>query len=210
VIILNRRRTTFMSERRIIARFYKMVALIIFIFSAASCASSSSPPYYSNPNMDFQAIKTAAVMPFQNLTREQLAADRVRDVFSNMLLATSEIYVMPPGEVTRGILITGIANPSTPSPEEAIKLAAVIKTDVIITGAVKEYGEVRSGTSSANLISISLQMIEAATGKIIWSASTTNGGINMADRLFGGGGKPMNDITEDAVEDIIDKLLELR
>jgi hypothetical protein len=199
-----------MSDKRIIRRFKRIAALFIIVLSVASCASSSIPSYYSNPNMDFQAIKTAAVMPFQNLTREQLAADRVRDVFSNMLLATSEIYVMPPGEVSRGILITGIANPVIPSPEEVIKLAAVIKVDVIITGSVKEYGEVRSGTSSANLISISLQMIEAATGKTIWSASTTKGGITTTDRLFGGGGKPMNDITEKAVEDIIDKILALR
>lgn len=199
-----------MSDRRSITRFNRMAVLFILVLSAASCASSSRGLYYSNPNMDFQAIKTAAVMPFQNLTREQLAADRVRDVFSNMLLATSEIYVMPPGEVSRGILITGVANPVIPSPEEVIKLAAVIKVDVIITGTVKEYGEVRSGTSSANLISISLQMIEAATGKTIWSASTTKGGITTTDRLFGGGGKPMNDITEEAVEDIIEKILALR
>jgi hypothetical protein len=199
----------FMSDKRIIKLFNRIAALFILVLSVASCASSKRP-YYSNPNMDFQAIKTAAVMPFQNITREQLAADRVRDVFSNMLLATSEIYVMPPGEVSRGILIAGIANPVIPSPEEVIKLAAVIKVDVIITGAVKEYGEVRSGTSSANLISISLQMIEAATGKTIWSASTTKGGITTTDRLFGGGGKPMNDITEKAVEDIIDKILALR
>ncbi len=209
MIILNIRRIFFMPDKRILGRFKKIAALFILVLSA-SCASSSRSPYYSNPNMDFQAIKTAAVMPFQNLAREQLAADRVRDVFSNMLLATSEIYVMPPGEVSRGILITGIANPVIPSPEEVIKLAAVIKVDVIITGSVKEYGEVRSGTSSANLISISLQMIEAATGKTIWSASTTKGGITTTDRLFGGGGKPMNDVTEEAVRDIIGKILALR
>jgi len=199
-----------MSDRRIRTTFDGIAVLLIVVLSAASCASSSKSPYYSNPDMDFQAIKTAAVMPFQNLTREQLAADRVRDVFSNMLLATSEIYVMPPGEVSRGILITGIANPVIPSPEEVIKLAAVIKVDVIITGSVKEYGEVRSGTSTANLISVSLQMIEAATGKTIWSASTTKGGITMTDRLFGGGGEPMNDVTEEAVRDIIGKILALR
>ncbi len=199
-----------MSDKRIIPLCKKIAVLFILTLSAASCASLSNSPYYSNPDMDFQAIKTAAVMPLQNLTREQLAADRVRDVFSNMLLATSEIYVMPPGEVSRGILITGVANPVIPSPEEVIKLAAVIKVDVIITGSVKEYGEVRSGTSSANLISISLQMIEASTGKTIWSASTTKGGITTPDRLFGGGGKPMNDVTEEAVEDIIGKILSLR
>jgi hypothetical protein len=197
-----------MTEGYRMKRFSRILLFLVLVLSSASCASSlGQRQYYFNPNMDFRAIKTAAVMPFDNMTREQLAADRVRDVFTNMLLSSSDIYVVPPGEVSRGILITGIANPVIPSPEEVIKLAAVIKVDVIITGAVKEYGEVRSGTSSANLISVSLQMIEAATGKIIWSASTTKGGITTWDRLFGGGGEPMNDITEEAVKDIIGKIL---
>jgi len=71
---------------------------------------------------------------------------------------------------------------------------------------VREYGEVRSGTTSANIISLSLQMIETQTGKVVWTASSTKGGISIWDRLFGGGGQPMNVITEKAVNDLINKL----
>lgn len=197
-----------MTEKVSISRCYKTV-LFLVLLSAISCASSRKQPYYFNPDMDFGSIKTAAIMPLENMTREQLAADRVRDVLTNLLLSRSTIYVVPPGEVARGVLITGIANAVNPSPEEIIKLAAVIKVDVIITGAVREYGEVKSGTSSANVISVNLQMIEAATGKIIWTASTTQGGISIWDRLFGGGGKPMNDVTEKAANDLILKLRSL-
>ncbi len=199
-----------MKDRLSIMSLNKIVLFLIVILTAASCASSPVGRYYFNPDMDFRAIKTAAVMPLENMTREPLATARVRDVISNLLLSTGEVYVVPPGEVARGVLISGISNPEIPSPEEVIKLAAVIKVDVVITGAVKEYGEVRSSTSSANVISMSLRMIEAGTGKIIWTASTTQGGINIWDRLFGGGGKPMNNVTEKAARDIIRKFLALR
>ena len=43
-------------------------------------------------------------------------------------------------------------------------------------------------------------------GKIVWEASSTKGGIDVWDRLFGGGGRPMNDVTRDAVNDVIEKL----
>lgn len=195
-----------MTEKISVSRIYKTLLFLILILSAISCASSPKQTYYFNPDMDFGSIKTAAIMPLENMTREQLAADRVRDVFTNLLLSGSDIYVVPPGEVARGVLITGIANSVNPAPEEIIKLAAVIKVDVVITGAVREYGEVRSGTSSANMISVNLQMIESATGKIIWTASTTKGGISIWDRLFGGGGKPMNDVTEEAANDLIKKI----
>ncbi len=62
---------------------------------------------------------------------------------------------------------------------------------------------------SANVISLSVQMNETATGKIIWSASSTRGGIGWAARLLGtAGGAPMNHLTEQAVDDVVAKLLE--
>ena len=93
-----------------------------------------------------------------------------------------------------------------PSPEEFIKLGGNLKVQAIIAGVVREYGEVRSGTSASGVIAISVQMLEAQTGKTVWTASSTKGGIDVWDRLFGGGGRPMNDITRDAVDDVIQKL----
>ncbi|RJQ49028.1 MAG: penicillin-binding protein activator LpoB [Nitrospiraceae bacterium] len=185
--------------------FFGKIALVLTVISLVSCTASKLIDIYFDPNMDLGAVRTAAVMPFDNLTREQMAADRVRDVFINKLLSTGEIYVVPSGEVKRGILLLGISNPSSPSTEETVKLASLIKVDVIITGTVREYGEVRSGTTSANIISLSLQMIEGLSGKIIWTASSTKGGISTKDRLLGGGGRPMNDVTEEAVNDILNK-----
>jgi hypothetical protein len=78
--------------------------------------------------------------------------------------------------------------------------------DAVMTGVVKEYGEVRSGSVSSNLISLSLQMFEVKTGKAVWSASSTKGGVTTTDRLFGGGGKPLNIVTEEAIVDLIKKL----
>ena len=173
------------------------------LIALGGCATGE---VYRDPNMDFGAIRTVAVLPFSNLTRDNLAAERVRDVFINDLLSTGAVYVLPEGEVARGIATVDIQNPFSPSPQEIVKLGPIIKVEAVITGVVKEYGEVRSGTTSANLISVSLQMIETQTGKIVWTASTTKGGISIWDRLFGGGGQAMNDVTEKAVNDLINKL----
>ncbi len=178
--------------------------LFLVLFSFMGCASTAD--IYHDALMDFGAIQTVAVMPFANLSRDTLAAERVRDVFINMLLATGGIYVVPVGEVARGVSRAGIASSPTPSSEDIIKFAGIVKVDAVITGVVREYGEVRSGTTVSNVISLSLQMVESQTGRVIWTASSTKGGISARDRLFGGGGEPMNKITEKAVNDIINKL----
>ena len=178
----------------------------LFFTSLVACAPGAIPTNYHNPEMDFASLRTVAVMPFENLTRDQMAGERVTDTFANSLLSTGAVYVLPSGEVARAIARAGIANPGAPSTEEMVKLTGFIKVDALITGVVSEYGEVRSGTASANVIAVSTQMVELQTRKIVWAASTTKGGITIWDRLLGSGGEPMNDVTRAAVDDLIDKL----
>jgi hypothetical protein len=182
--------------------------LLLAALALAGCATAPPLDIYRDANMDFGAIHTVAILPLANLTRESSAAERVRDVFGTALLASGSIYVIPPGEVARGLNRVGVANPSSPSTEEAIKLAAVIKADAIVTGTIKEYGEVRSGSSAANVISLSMQLVEAQTGRLVWTASATKGGIGITDRLFGGGGEAMNTITVKAIDELIGKLFQ--
>ncbi len=183
----------------------RKVVLVLMVVMLVACSRAASN-VFRDPSMDFGVIQNIAVMPFANQTREQTAGERVRDVFVNKLLYTGGVYAAPLGEVKRGILRAAITDPTAPSPEEIVRFAGIVKVDAVITGNVKEYGETRSGTAVANVISISTQMLEAQTGRIIWSASSTKGGVGVSDRLFGGGGEPMNDITEKAVDDIINKL----
>jgi polysaccharide biosynthesis protein PelC len=178
--------------------------LLLAVFCVAGCSTHTD--VYHDQNMDFGAIQTVAVLPFANFTRESVAADRVRDVFIARLLSTGAMYVLPVGEVARGVTRAEIAAAAAPSTEEIVKLGGLVKAQAVITGAVKEYGEVRSGTTAANVVSLSLQMVETQTGKVVWSASSTKGGVSTTDRLFGGGGQPMEKVTEQAIDDLIGKL----
>lgn len=183
-----------------------IMGMLILVFLPTACASFRKGDMFRDPNMDFGSIKTVAILPLANLTRETLAADRVKDVLANNLYATGGVYVIPPGEVARGIMRAGVIIPSSPSNEEVKKLGGILSVDAVITGVIKEYGEVRSGSVAANVISMSLQLIETQTGKVVWSASTTKGGVSSWDRLVGGGGEPADDVTERAVNDLIEKL----
>lgn len=182
----------------------RIAVAAFLIASMAACASSGQR--YQDRTMDFGSLRTVAVLPFQNLSRDNLAADRVRDVFQNSLLASEAVYVVPNGEVARAIGRANVPNPTAPSTEEIVKLGQLLKAEGLITGTVKEYGEVRSGTAAANAISLSVQMHETATGKVIWTGTTTKGGVGFSDRLFGGGGQPANHLTEAAVDDLLNKL----
>jgi len=184
----------------------RTILCLVLVAAAGGCASSSLE-VYRDPNMDLGAIYTVAVMPFINLSKDQLASDRVRDVFMTMLLADGRMYVVPSGEVARQVSLAGIANPYAPTNEEVIKLGKMLKAQGVITGVIREYGDVRAGTSTANVISLGVQLTEVDTGKVVSSVSSTKGGIGLMERMFGGGGEPMNDVTEKAIKDVISKLI---
>jgi hypothetical protein len=187
-------------------RSWRALGALSVLLAAAACRGPAGHRTYQDANMDFGAIHTVAVLPFTNLSRESTGADRVREVFSNMLLATGAVYVLPSGEVMRGIGRLQMPDPRQPSVEDITKLGGLLKADAVIRGVVKEYGEVRSASAGANVVSISIEMYETSTGRIVWAGASTKGGIGLSDRLLGSGGAPMNDVTEHAVEDLLNKL----
>jgi hypothetical protein len=184
-----------------------LIVLLASVALAPAVCVAQVTDVFRDQRMDFGSVQTVAVVPFSNLTRDQVVAERVRDVFINRLLASGAVYVLPVGEVSRGIAKAEIQTPTSPTPEEVVKLGGLLKADAVITGVVREYGEVRSGTTTANIISLSIQLVECSSGRIVWSGSSTKGGVSFWDRLVGGGGQPLNKVTEEAIDALFDKLL---
>ena len=91
----------------------KKVLLAAAILSLPACAGPTD--VFHESTMDFGSIRTVVVLPIANLSRDTLGSDRTRDVFVTALMATGGIYVIPTGEVARGIVSAGIANPTSPS-----------------------------------------------------------------------------------------------
>jgi hypothetical protein len=183
----------------------KIAIFFILLILLAACASGD---VYLEPNMDFGSLRTVAVLPFQNLSDTAEASERVRDTFTGMLLASGALYVLPPGEVARGMSRISRIAPEGPSTEQVKQLGTILGVDGVITGVVREYGTVRSGATAANIVSVSLTLIEVENGVVVWSAASTHGGVGLWDRLIGGGGEPMDTVTVKVVDDLLDKLFD--
>jgi hypothetical protein len=184
-----------------------VLVAVVLVGAAVGCGTTRGlNSTYKDPEIDLSLVQTVAVMPFANLTSDDKAGERVRDVFSTMLQATGAVYVVPPGEVAKALGRSKVARTDEPSPEEVTAVGSAVKADVVITGVVREYGQVRSGNSTANAIAISVKIFATESGKVVWSGSSTAGGVTASDRFFGGGGEPMELVTEDALRDLIDQI----
>ena len=206
---MNRReRASRTTRRRSTARDAAAILLVAVLAGAAGgCGTTRGlGSTYQDPEIDLSLVQTVAVLPFANLTADDKAGERVRDVFSTMMQATGAVYVVPPGEVAKALGRTRVGSANEPAPDEVIAVGSAVKADVVVTGVVREYGQVRSGNSTANAIALSVKIFATESGKVIWSGASTAGGVTASDRFFGGGGDPMELVTEDALRDLIDRI----
>ncbi|HEY6010025.1 MAG TPA: penicillin-binding protein activator LpoB, partial [Nitrospirota bacterium] len=95
-------------------RLRKFAAFTLAMLLSGCSVLSGPSVQYRDQNMDFGSITTVAILPMANLSREQMASDRVRDILMNVLLSTGAVYVLPPGEVARGVARGGVTNPFMP------------------------------------------------------------------------------------------------
>jgi TolB-like protein len=198
------------TRRRTTVRAAGVILVVAVLAGAAGGCSTTRglSSTYKDPEIDLSLVQTVAVLPFANLTADDKAGERVRDVFSTMMQATGAVYVVPPGEVAKAVGRARTGNANEPSPEEVTAIGSALKADVVVTGVVREYGQVRSGNSTANAIAVSVKIFATESGKVVWSGASTAGGVTASDRFFGGGGEPMELVTEDALTDLIDQIFD--
>ena len=183
-----------------------LILPLLTSFAMSGCASQTT--LYRDTNVDFGRIESVAVLPFQNLSRQQLASERVYDVVSAQMLARGAFYVVPRAEVDRALRSLGITDPTSVGIEDIKKLRQALIVDAVVTGIVREYDELRADRAAGNAVSLSLRMFESLNGKVIWAASTSRGGVGFSERLLGGGGQPMNEVTEEAADELLRLLFE--
>lgn len=182
------------------------VSIMMFVLFITGCSGVKSKVYV-NPNTNFGFIKRVAVLPFENLTSDRFADKKVRDVFVTSLLSTEVIDVPELGEVLKALESQGIATPEAVTGDVAKSLGQILGVQGLVLGTVEEYSVNRTMSGSFPEIAITLRMIDAKTGNIIWSVSHTEKGGRILPTVFGIGEDTLSEVTVKAAKRIVDTLV---
>ena len=194
------------------SRFRNPADLIVAALAAASlsvlagCASSPTTKYL-HPNVDLGAIKKVAVLPFENLTQEKGAGEKVQKIFLTELLSLEAFEVIEPGQVTKELRAARIESPEALGPPELKKLGEAWKAQGIFIGAVVDFAETRSGSTPTPEVTIQLRLVETQSGVTVWSASRTRSGASASARLFGIGGQSLTEAARQLVREELSTLV---
>jgi len=182
--------------------FFCIIAFLIFV--VGGCAANTSLQYVRQ-DVDYSNFKRIAVLPFESLTTDEYAGEKIRKTVITELLSRG-VDVVEPGEVTRVLIEQKIKSLGSVRTTDLQNMAKTLGVGALMMGSVEAYGISKGISVSYPEVSINLRLFEASSGNIIWSVCQTSGGPSFWTRHFGAEGVSLSDTANMVVEDAIDTL----
>ena len=180
--------------------------LIIALLMTAGCGGMR-PTVFVHEEYNFQFVERVAVVPFDNLSKDQGSGARATRVFIGQLLAADAFDVVEPGEVAKALEKYSLVRTSELTTEQIIDLGKQLRVQGLFLGTVTEADVIRTGGTTANTITMVARLVETETGATVWSATNTAGGRGFWASLFGTGDKPQSEVMRNCVKTLLGTLI---
>ncbi|MEW6218294.1 MAG: CsgG/HfaB family protein [Thermodesulfobacteriota bacterium] len=178
---------------------------LLLVVLVAGC-SSHALTYYVREGADLTFIKKVAVMPLANNTKEKFAADRVRNIVLTQVLVDSLFDVTETGQLEK-ILEEEAGKADAPLDEAlARRLGKRLSVQAFLLGSVDAYDEERKGNYSYPVVAMTLKLVDAETGLILWQASGSYSGYSSWSRILGTQGRDQSAVTFRLVRSLLASL----
>lgn len=183
-------------------RIVRLFALGIAVLSVAGCAASVR--FYVNPQADMSYYKKVAVLPFSNLTQQGFAGERVTRAFVTELVIADRFRVVEASDFRAALAQVGVESniEGGIDPEKLKEAAARVGATGVVRGAVTEYQMQRAGQDEVPVVGFDVELLDAATGNVVWRVSLSRRGHGRLP-LVGGGARSFGRVTQEACEQAV-------
>ncbi|HEX2835261.1 MAG TPA: hypothetical protein VHW00_19765 [Thermoanaerobaculia bacterium] len=186
------------------ARFFSLALGCVMLLAFTSGCRSAAQTAFLHENADLGAIQKVAVLPFENMSSERTAGDKVQKIFYLELLSLRVFDVAEPGAAARAVRPPDVPNLT---PADFQRIGKELGVDAVFTGAVVDFAETRSGATPTPEVTVQLRLVECGTGSTIWSTGQTRSGATVATRLFGVSGDSLTEAARGIVRSELRTLL---
>ena len=142
-------------------------AVIILSLFFLSC--SSPIHYYLSEEEEIPRIKKVAILPFKNITTRRNAGRIITSLFANELFNSGLFQVVETGNIREFFIQQRIRKKGEISLDTIRILGIQFGIDAVILGVVEEYYQEEGNMGEIGpRVSLSSQILDAKTGKILW------------------------------------------
>ena len=187
-------------------RFWSIHFILIVLLCVIPLYScNGSMKNYKRADIEVKNLKRIAILPLENLTPNEYADEKIRNLLIMDLLAR-DVDVIEPGEVTRVFRELRIWSVESVSGRDMQDLGDMLKVDVILKGSVGTF-EMKKGVAIESAeVSIHLMLIDTKSSQILWSAWHTSGGASFWTRHFGAEGTTLDETAGKVIKEVFDSL----
>jgi len=183
-----------------------LAASSLGLLAAVGCAAPMR--VFVNPQADMTLYHKVVVVPFANLSGDPYAGARITRAFTTELVIADRFQLIDPSQLL-GELDRSGALPDANGQLDPAKLrdaAAKLEATAVIRGAVTEYASRGSGTDTYPVVGFDAEMVDTATGNIVWRISVTESGKGRMPIVGGAGERTYGRVTEAACQRAVDEL----
>jgi len=191
---------------------YNKISRLAFVLFVAMFVSGCGGKAikYINPAADFSYIKKVAILPFNNLSDDKYAGERVRSAFTIDLLSREVFEVVEQGEVNN--ILSVIVGQGGASEGRAVNfdketlslIGDKLGVRAVILGSVDDYK--KGGFGGGNSVAFSVRLLDTGSGTILWQAKAIESGGSLWRRIFGLETVDNNILTQKAVRNALNTL----
>lgn len=158
---------------------------VLILLSACFQSSTTSGRNFVRENVDLGYVTKVAILPFQNNTQDDFAAQRVRDLTTTQVLAMGIFDVVDKGIVDSAMREMAIDDDTPLDIPLAKRLGQRLGVQGFILGTVNSIGENRQGSFTYPEVAFTLALLDSESALVLWRNSDTLSGYSLSDRLFG-------------------------
>lgn len=193
----------YMKRRLVLGTMAPILATLFVVLGG--CGSSGVS--YVNPNVDFGFMQRAAVLPYQNLSSDQLADERMQSIFLMEILKADVLEIIDPRETISAMNSLGLSAESALTSQQAVALGEKLGVDALFFGIVEEYGYSRGDRRRGPEITAVFGMQETETGSVVWRSQVHATGSSFWKKLFGGGAADLYTVSRETVRKALRTLI---
>jgi TolB-like protein len=138
------------------------------------------------PQTDLSEFKKIAVLPFDNLSGEEGAGEKMTEIFIIELLHIGKFSVAEPGRVKKAVMEKRIRTTRDMDIEAVKWLGESLEVDLILAGSVLDFSVEESANKKVPMVTVISRLVQADSGVTIWAAYQSKQGEDK-ESIFGWG-----------------------
>ena len=159
--------------------------ITVLAMMLVSCGKKTVTESFLREDVDFSFVQRIAVLPFDNNSQDEFAPGRLRDVTITHVLSLGLFDVVEKDLIDSVLYDEAIDPGSAIDPLTLKRMGNRLNVQGFLLGTVDLAGMNRVGSTSYPELAVTLRLVEAESGMILWQASSSFSGESLSNRLFG-------------------------